>query len=83
MHDNTLFAARSPGTPLQVWIRQSLVDAILLGKLQAGQKMRRRAGLATSLGVGRNTVTAAYDALVSDGFLERASEWAISSAPWT
>ena len=70
MHDNTLFAARSPGTPLQVWIRQSLVDAILLGKLQAGQKMPATRELATSLGVGRNTVTAAYDALVSDGFLE-------------
>ena len=52
MHDNTLFAARSPGTPLQVWIRQSLVDAILLGKLQAGQKMPATRELATSLGAG-------------------------------
>ena len=70
MLDNALFAVRSPGTPLQVWIRQSLVDAILVGKLQAGQKMPATRELASSLGVGRNTVTAAYDALVSDGFLE-------------
>ncbi|WP_375691428.1 PLP-dependent aminotransferase family protein [Pseudooceanicola sp. LIPI14-2-Ac024] len=70
MLDNTLFHPRSPGTPLQSWIRQSLVNAIVDGKLQAGQRMPATRHLAKSLGVGRNTVTAAYEELVSQGFLD-------------
>ena len=70
MLDNALFHPRSPGTPLQSWIRQSLVNAILDGKLQEGQRMPATRHLAKSLGVGRNTVTAAYEELVSQGYLE-------------
>ncbi|WP_158966812.1 MocR-like pyridoxine biosynthesis transcription factor PdxR [Chachezhania sediminis] len=70
MLDNTLFHPRSPGTPLQAWIRQSLVNAIVDGKLHHGQRMPATRHLAKSLGVGRNTVTAAYEELVSQGFLE-------------
>ncbi|MGR3373042.1 MocR-like pyridoxine biosynthesis transcription factor PdxR [Pseudooceanicola nanhaiensis] len=70
MLDNALFQPRAPGTPLQSWIRQSLVNAILDGKLQGGQRMPATRHLAKSLGIGRNTVTAAYEELVSQGFLE-------------
>ena len=63
MLDNALFHPRSPGTPLQSWIRQSLVNAILDGKLQQGQRMPATRHLAKSLSVGRNTVTAAPRAL--------------------
>ena len=67
MLDNALFQPRAPGTPLQSWIRQSLVNAILDGKLQGGQRMPATRHLAKSLGIGRNTVTAAYEELVSQG----------------
>ncbi|OWU84319.1 hypothetical protein ATO6_14990 [Oceanicola sp. 22II-s10i] len=70
MLDNALFQPRAPGTPLQAWIRQSLVNAILDGKLAVGQRMPATRHLSKSLGIGRNTVTAAYEELVSQGFLE-------------
>ncbi|GGE50287.1 GntR family transcriptional regulator [Primorskyibacter flagellatus] len=67
---STLFPPRAPGVPLQAWIRQSLVRAIVAGTLGQGQRMPATRSLARSLGIGRNTVTAAYEELVSLGYLD-------------
>jgi len=55
---------------LQVQLRHHLVDAILDGRLAPEQPLPSCRRLATSLGVSRNTVVLAYQALADEGFLE-------------
>ena len=55
---------------LQVQIRTRVVDAVLDGELEAGTAMPSSRGLATELGISRNTVILSYQQLVDDGFLE-------------
>src|SRR5471032_72069 len=45
-----------------------LRTAILDGRLQPGLRLPATRGLATALGVSRNTVVAAYDLLLSEGY---------------
>lgn len=59
-----------PGLPLQVRLRQALVQAIADGRLPAGSAMPSSRELARVLGLSRNTVTAAFEQLVDEGFLE-------------
>jgi GntR family transcriptional regulator/MocR family aminotransferase len=60
-----------PGSPmnLQNQIRQKLVDGILNGSFPPGMKLPSSRKLAQQLEVARNTVVAAYQALVADGYL--------------
>ncbi|MET7393277.1 PLP-dependent aminotransferase family protein [Dactylosporangium sp. NPDC005572] len=51
-------------------IYRQLRDAILDGRLRAGERVPPSRELARRLSVARNTVAAAYDRLVGDGFLE-------------
>ena len=54
---------------LQAQIRRHLVDAILDGRLQADGPLPSCRRLAHALGVSRNTVVLAYQALEDEGFL--------------
>lgn len=49
-----------------------LRTAILQGRLCAGTKLPSTRALAGALGIGRNTVLAAYDMLISEGYLRTA-----------
>lgn len=51
-------------------IYRQVRDAILDGRLRAGERVPPSRELARGLAVSRNTVAAAYDRLVGDGFLE-------------
>ena len=59
------------GTPvgLQVQLRRQLVDAILDGRLSTQDPLPSCRGLARILGVSRNTVVLAYQALADEGYL--------------
>jgi len=56
-------------TGLQVQLRRQLVDAILDGRLTAVDPLPSCRRLAQSLGISRNTVVLAYQALADEGLL--------------
>lgn len=58
------------GVGLQAQVREMLVSAILSRRLMPGEAVPSTRGMAQQLGVSRNTVTLAYQALVADGYLE-------------
>jgi GntR family transcriptional regulator/MocR family aminotransferase len=60
-----------PAAPLslQQQLRQKLVDAIHRGVLRPGQQLPASRQLADRMGVSRNTVSLAYDALLAEGYL--------------
>ncbi len=58
------------GVGLQAQVREMLVSAILSRRLMPGEAVPSTRGMAAQLDVSRNTVTLAYQALVSDGYLE-------------
>jgi GntR family transcriptional regulator/MocR family aminotransferase len=60
---------RNPGLPRQMALRQAVVAAIGAGRLAPGQRLPASRTLAAELGVARNTVVAAYEALVERGVL--------------
>ena len=57
------------GRNLQNQIRTMMVDAILEGRLPAGEEVPSSRELSESLGVARNTVVLAYQQLVAKGYL--------------
>jgi GntR family transcriptional regulator / MocR family aminotransferase len=59
-----------PGLPLQARLRAAVVREIQAGRLAPGTALPSSRDLAKLLGLGRNTITAAYQQLVDDGFLE-------------
>ena len=59
-----------PGLTLQARLRLAVVQAIFNGRLAAGAAMPSSRELAQLLGLSRNTVTAAYEQLVDEAFLE-------------
>jgi GntR family transcriptional regulator/MocR family aminotransferase len=54
---------------LQAQVRRHLVDAIMDGRLVPDQPLPSSRGLAKALGVSRNTVVLAYQALADEGVL--------------
>ena len=54
---------------LQTQLRRHLVDAILDGRLSADESLPSCRRMAQALGVSRNTVVLAYQALTDEGFL--------------
>jgi GntR family transcriptional regulator/MocR family aminotransferase len=50
-------------------VYRHLVEAIVGGRLRAGDRLPPTRQLAASLRVSRSTVTAAYDRLAGDGYL--------------
>ena len=70
MRDALYHLERSKPASLQAQIREILVEAIRVGQLKPGDPVPSTRAMATRLDVSRNTVTLAYQALVSDGFLQ-------------
>jgi GntR family transcriptional regulator/MocR family aminotransferase len=69
MRDALYHLERSKPATLQAQIREILVAAIAAGQLQPGEPVPSTRAMARRLGVSRNTVTLAYQALVAEGFL--------------
>lgn len=59
-----------PALPLQGRLRLAVVQAILEGRLPTGAPLPSSRELARLLGISRNTVTAAYEQLVEEAFLQ-------------
>ena len=59
-----------PTLPLQARLRTAVVREILAGRLGAGAALPSSRDLARLLSLSRNTVTAAYQQLVDEGFLD-------------
>ncbi len=59
-----------PGLPLQGRLRLAVVKPILEGRLPPGAAMPSSRDMAKMLGLSRNTVTAAFQQLIDEGFLE-------------
>ena len=55
---------------LQARLRRAIVQAVLDGRLAAGASLPSSRELARLLGLGRNTVTAAYEQLIDEQYLE-------------
>lgn len=66
----SVFAAEAAEEPLFRQIYRRLRDAVLAGALPAGARLPSSRSLARELGVSRNTVVAALDELVAEGYLE-------------
>ena len=69
---------------LQAQLRQSVVEAILSRAILPGDKLPSSRALADQLGISRNTVVLAYQALIDTGFIEareRSSHVVSSEAP--
>ena len=72
------------GVGLQAQVREMLVSAILSRQLLPGEAVPSTRAMAIQLGLSRNTVTLAYQALVADGYLEsrdRSGYYVGSEAP--
>jgi len=69
-------------TPVFVQIARSISDAISVGRLRAGDRLPGARSLATSLGINRNTVVAAYRDLEAQGWIEtRAARGSFVTGP--
>ena len=68
--DELLRLPEQPSLPLQVQLRAAVVREITAGRLAPGSPLPSSRDLARLLGLGRNTVTAAYRQLVDEGFLQ-------------
>ena len=64
---------RSLATPMHRQLYELLRAYILKGKLSAGSRLPATRSLAAALQVGRNTVIAAYEQLLIEGYLEARS----------
>ncbi|MCL5776951.1 PLP-dependent aminotransferase family protein [Limibaculum sp. FT325] len=69
MRETLFHLERSQPATLQAQIREVLTGAIAAGRLKPGEPVPSTRAMAGQLGVSRNTVTLAYQALVSEGFL--------------
>ena len=67
-HYNPILDAKSD-TPVFLQISQSIAADIVRGRLQPRYNLPGSRKLARQLGINRNTVLAAYDALVSEGWV--------------
>jgi len=59
----------SSSLSLQHQVRQRLIDAMTHGVLRPGRRLPSSRRLAQQVGVSRNTITLAYDALLAEGHL--------------
>lgn len=69
MRDTLFHVERMELSTLQTQIREMLVSAMLSGQLPPGAPIPSTRQMAERLGVSRNTVTLAYQALAADGYL--------------
>ncbi|MEP6882449.1 MAG: PLP-dependent aminotransferase family protein [Dokdonella sp.] len=69
MDDLNIVLDPSSGLSLQHQLRQKLIDAIHRGVLRPGRRLPSSRSLADRIGVSRNTVSLAYDALLAEGHI--------------
>jgi GntR family transcriptional regulator/MocR family aminotransferase len=69
VQDAIIYLDPGSGMNLQTQIRQKLVDGILNGSFPPGMKLPSSRKLSRQLDVARNTVVAAYQQLIADGYL--------------
>ena len=69
MQDAIIYLDPQSSMNLQNQIRQKLVEGVLNGSFPPGMKLPSSRKLAKQLDVARNTVVAAYQQLVADGYL--------------
>lgn len=69
MRDSLFQLPSSDAMSLQAQIRELLVSAILGGQLPAQDRIPSSRQMARRLGVSRNTVVLAYQALIDDGYI--------------
>ncbi len=69
MQDTIIYIDAGNRLNLQNQIRQKLVDGILNGSFPPGMKLPSSRKLSRQLNVARNTVVAAYQQLIADGYL--------------
>ena len=84
MRDALYHLEHSRPATLQARIREVLIQAIAAGRLKPGDTVPSTRKMARQLGVSRNTVTLAYQALVAEGFLsarERSGFYVDATAP--
>ena len=73
MRDSLFHINKTEYSSLQGQIREFLVSAILEGRLDPDEPLPSTRKMAKTLGVSRNTVVLAYQALVDDGYLNARS----------
>ena len=66
----TLSLEMESPVPLYRQLYDGLREAILEGRLKPDARLPSSRGLATDLGIGRNTVVAAYEQLMAEGYLD-------------
>lgn len=71
----------NPALPLQTRLRACEVEAILDGRLPSGAGLPSSREFAQLLGISRNTVTAVYEQLVDEAFLEARPRSGVFVAP--
>ncbi len=69
MDDLNIVLDPACGLSLQHQLRQKLIDAIHRGVLRPGRRLPSSRSLADRIGVSRNTVSLAYDALLAEGHI--------------
>ena len=69
MRDALFQVERTQPLTLQAQIRNALISAVSSGQLDSGEPVPSTRAMARRIGVSRNTVVLAYQALVDDGFL--------------
>lgn len=69
MRAATFYIDYDAAETLQTQLRQRIVDAIVAGSIQPGDRLPSSRKLAQDLGIARNTVTLTYQQLVADGYL--------------
>jgi GntR family transcriptional regulator/MocR family aminotransferase len=68
--DLPVVVERHTGSPLSVQLGRQLRDAMNDGRVRAGERLPSSRALASALGVSRTVVTAAYEQLYAEGWLE-------------
>lgn len=71
--ETIFFIDRERGLGLQAQLRETMVSAVLAGRIQPGAHLPSTRRLAEYLGISRLTVTLAYQELVSQGYVEAAT----------
>lgn len=71
--ETIFFIDRESGLGLQAQLRETVVSAVLAGRVQPGAHLPSTRKLAYYLRISRITVTLAYQELVSQGYVEAAS----------
>ncbi|WKL25435.1 winged helix-turn-helix domain-containing protein (plasmid) [Sinorhizobium meliloti] len=71
--ETIFFLDRASQTGLQAQIRETIVSAVLAGRLAPGAQLPSSRKLAAYLNISRITVTLAYQELASQGYVEAAN----------